>query len=195
MTLTIPQANFTVTEGDEGSSQVLSILVTTDITQPRIRAAIFELVISDQTTTNSDEYSLSTPLVVIPADFNGTFSSSIDVTLHGDNVIEDSERVVICVRPLISGDMVDFVQPSGSDAITIYIEDNDGKIFANLIQWSCWTRGTWDWSFCPLLRHCPLLGGSKNELLLWERGPKAYPLLRGCPFLKGCFIGGSTVLL
>ena len=25
---------------------------------------------------------------------------------------------------------------------------------------------------------------------LWERGPKEHPLLRGCPFLEGFFIGG-----
>ena len=33
----------------------------------------------------------------------------------------------------------------------------------------------------------------KNELLLWERGPEVCPLLGGCPFLRGSFIGGSTV--
>ena len=32
-----------------------------------------------------------------------------------------------------------------------------------------------------------------NGLLPWERGPEVCPLLRGCPFLGGSFIGGSTV--
>ena len=31
--------------------------------------------------------------------------------------------------------------------------------------------------------------------MLWERGPKEHPLLGGCPFLGGSFIGGSTVQL
>ena len=32
-----------------------------------------------------------------------------------------------------------------------------------------------------------------NQLLLWERGPDMCPLLGGCSFLGGSFIGGSTV--
>ena len=35
----------------------------------------------------------------------------------------------------------------------------------------------------------------KNELLLWERGPEECPLLGGCPYLGGSFIGSSLKVI
>ena len=43
-----------------------------------------------------------------------------------------------------------------------------------------------DQPFCPPV----LFSEVKNQLLLWERGPELRPLLGGCPFLGGSFIGG-----
>ena len=52
--------------------------------------------------------------------------------------------------------------------------------------------GTSHFVFC---REVVLFSDVKNVLLQWERGIEQCPLQRGCPFLGGSFIGGSTVIL
>ncbi len=127
VTLVVPEAEFFITEGDINVSMNVSVMVTSTLTQPQLRPILFELVLSDLTTASPEEYSLTNSFVIIPANTVGTFSTSITITLIGDNIIEANETIVYYLRPRTVGDMVNFTLPDGSNAITINIIDNDGK--------------------------------------------------------------------
>ena len=127
MTLVVTQSEFDVIEGDEGTTSVVTVMVSATLSLPQPRPILYELIISGSTTASPDEYSLTNPLVIIPANYTGTFTASIDINIVGDDMIESNETVVYDVLPLAPGDMVDFAQPDGSTAITINIIDNDGK--------------------------------------------------------------------
>ena len=58
----------------------------------------------------------------------------------------------------------------------------------NSVQWNLQTRDTLGLIVCPLYRGYPYLGGTK--VLEWGRIK-----LRGCPYLRGSLISGSSIIL
>lgn len=124
-TLVVPTASFNVTEPD-GETVNVTICFEAYVDQPRFRDAEFELVFSTLSIASPNEYILATaPLVIIPATFTGFYRACADVTVFGDEIVEEDEVIIVDVRPLSFGDMVQF--PNGSDSIRLYIIDDDGK--------------------------------------------------------------------
>ena len=55
---------------------------------------------------------------------------------------------------------------------------------SNLLQWNLSAKDTL----------VPAILSSVERLSSSQRGSEGHPLLRGCPFLRGSFIGGSTII-
>lgn len=119
-------------EGDAGELQLINFVVTANVTNALLRNVQFELVMTYQTTASMEDYrlELDSPLITIPAGFTGIFTTYINITILGDNIIEDNETVAYCLRPRTLGDLVrdnDRGIVSDSVTLTINIIDNDGK--------------------------------------------------------------------
>jgi hypothetical protein len=112
-----------VTEPDDGMNVTVSSCFQANVTRTRRRAAVFALVILNTSTAYSgSDFSEYTPYIVIPAGFSGLFTECVNISITGDNIIEEDEVIEYDVEPMSDRDTVSF-----SDPLRVNIFDNDGN--------------------------------------------------------------------
>lgn len=128
LTLVITTAVFYITEPDEGDRTVLSQCFEATVAQPRRNDALFEFILSNSTTALPEVdimFSTPSPILTVPAGFSGFFNVCAELTILGDDLVEDNEVVIYSVVPLSDSDVVQF--PEGADSLILNIIDNDGS--------------------------------------------------------------------
>ena len=118
---------FNVTELDRGENETLMVNFSASISEPLSRDVMFGLRQRTDNTAASfnSDYNLTSQTITIPTNFSGEFETYIGIVILGDDDVEDDVFLVLEVTPLLPVDSVLFLDDD-ADAITVYIEDNDG---------------------------------------------------------------------
>ena len=113
-----------IVEPDEGMNATVRSCFQANVTQTRATDTVFQFnLLSTSTAGQMCTFVNDAPTVVIPARFSGMFSQCVNVTIIGDDVVEEDERIKYEVQPLYERDYVQ----SATNPLVIVIIDNDGE--------------------------------------------------------------------
>ena len=107
---------------------IVTACFTTELSQPLNRDAMFEIALSNSTTSTVEFDFLpefDSHFLVIPSNFSGVYEVCADVIVFDDVEVERDEIIVYDVTPLSELDTVEF--PGNYDSIIFTIIDDDSK--------------------------------------------------------------------
>jgi hypothetical protein len=110
----------------ENTSNTVKFLFTAQSNRTLNRNATFNFVFSQISTAtpNIDFTFVTPPYLTFPAGSSGNMTWCIEISITGDDSVENNESVVYDLIPMYD---LDTVSPSETGALTLNIIDNDGK--------------------------------------------------------------------
>jgi hypothetical protein len=113
-----------VNETDEDVNVTVATCFRTNVTQTRKRDAVFVLMLLNSSVMHN--FYFQAPYIIIPTGFSGIFLECVNVTIVGDDIIEENEVIEYRLQPLSDRDLVMY-PGSPVEPLRIFIVENDGE--------------------------------------------------------------------